>query len=626
TPSGGYKPPEVDYEDTIVHLETGNTYISTACSNPSQMYLAALAACPTPIVRNDGFAINGKVVLDSAPRAAHGQSPNYANLKSPVIHRDVLYEKNLKIPDDLPNGKYDSSGTITYQRVFTLNPDSELEITKPLDEVNSVFVHTPVYIDIKVSDDDEHNQKVYPEANTSTLILDRIFTVDISNIGMHRNILGYGNRDYTKYIKDRIVRFPFDVYLGTDRTGKYLKANTWHSLTNLGIPNNVTRVTFYTPTWVDEGIYDIEFRSLALNDRSDGQNIQNKANLAPERTVADIKQRVEVAGRIYDLKITDIDDVAWELFFRKEQGKIDLTGKEFFAGPNNIDGNRDNNRKYFFPVMPGKNDVTGFTNRAVKLGYAFKFELKTMGNYYDRYDFIQILPTFTFVDKNGQNRMEVDLYYSTPENALVKIGSSQDTLIHSMKLDFKYRGIDPAEFTRTAKAMYHLRGGIEGYTLEEWMEGFPKVSQAGAEYARYTKILLSEPFRSFIGPDTGLPQEVNQYKALASVQKWYGEFRLPVSCLAVPKGTDLSKMQNLKRNSPVFLKDGYIIVNFRDISVVNDDDFGNPSLKYAGEYANGWQLEGYNISQGGWQLIEGDILAYYVDKRSSDDFTGAGTH
>ncbi|NLM76334.1 MAG: hypothetical protein GX187_09645, partial [Clostridiaceae bacterium] len=44
------------------------------------------------------------------------------------------------------------------------------------------------------------------------------------------------------------------------------------------------------------------------------------------------------------------------------------------------------------------------------------------------------------------------------------------------------------------------------------------------------------------------------------------------------------------------------------------------------EKANGWVLEGYDVNQGGWQLIEGDILAYYVDQRASDDFTGAGTH
>ena len=34
------------------------------------------------------------------------------------------------------------------------------------------------------------------------------------------------------------------------------------------------------------------------------------------------------------------------------------------------------------PVMPGKNDVR-LSTKAVKLGYTVKFEIKTVGNYYD---------------------------------------------------------------------------------------------------------------------------------------------------------------------------------------------------------------------------------------------------
>ncbi|NLU52179.1 MAG: hypothetical protein GXX10_04845, partial [Clostridiaceae bacterium] len=52
----------------------------------------------------------------------------------------------------------------------------------------------------------------------------------------------------------------------------------------------------------------------------------------------------------------------------------------------------------------------------------------------------------------------------------------------------------------------------------------------------------------------------------------------------------------------------------------------SPSLKYTGKTGDGWLLEGYNQNQGGWQLLKGDILAYYVDKRATDDYTGAGTH
>lgn len=94
----------------------------------------------------------------------------------------------------------------------------------------------------------------------------------------------------------------------------------------------------------------------------------------------------------------------------------------------------------------------------------------------------------------------------------------------------------------------------------------------------------------------------------------------------MPKGTDLSRERNLTKNSPVFLKDGYLLVNFKDISVISNNDFDNPSLQYEGETGDGWVLEGYNINQGGWQLLKGDVLAYYADMRATDDYIGTGTH
>ncbi|NMA65777.1 MAG: hypothetical protein GX957_05980 [Clostridiaceae bacterium] len=626
-PTPEYHMPDIDFKDTSNHVSTGSTTITTTCSSsdPGEMYSAALQAIPSVTVRNDGLSINGKTILSASSTASHGQAPNYQNLKSSKIGPNILYANNLEIPVTLSNGLYESTGTITYERVFTLNNNGPSTIKKSL-TINPVFVHTPVCIDVNVSDDDVYNQKVSPAKNTSTLILGKSFKIDIKNSGTHRNIKGYGSRDYTKYVKDRTIRFPFDTYLGTNMGGTFLNANTWYSLKELGIDNNTSSITFFTPTWVDEDLYNIEIKTIAINDSQEGTKAQNKANTDASYTAAFISKPVEVTGRIFDFAITDIDDIAWQPFFRQRKGEAVHTGKVFYTGPNNINGVKVAGRNYFFPVMPGKNDVRGYHERAVKLGYAFKFELKTMGNYYDKYDFIQIMPTFSFVDKNGKNRQEIDLYYSTPENPLIKIGSDKDTLTFSMKLDFKYRGINIREFEDTARAMYILRGGIGNYTLDEWVKGFPAISQNGVTFARYWKILLSEPLRSFIGPNINLPEAVDPNKALASVQKWYGEFHLPSSCLAVPKGTDLLKEKNLTRNSPVFLKDGYIIVNFREIQVINDDDFSNPALKYKGEKANGWILEGYNTNQGGWQLVEGDILAYYVDKRANDDITGAGNY
>ena len=245
--------------------------------------------------------------------------------------------------------------------------------------------------------------------------------------------------------------------------------------------------------------------------------------------------------------------------------------------------------------MPGKNDVTGYQNRAVKLGYAVRFEIRTIGNYYDRYDFLQIIPTFYFVDKEGKNRQEVDLYYSTPSAPLIKIGSDRDTLTNTMKMDFKRRGIDLKEFSDTAGAMHRIRGGMNDYSLEEWVDIFPQISKNGVTAYKFSKVLLSEPVRSYLGPLRNIPEGVNTDKALAS-------------------------------SSPVFLQDGCIVVNFRDISVINDDDFENPSLKYTGKTGDGWSLEGYVTNQNGWELEPGDVVVYYADKRATDDYFSAGTH
>lgn len=624
TPKGGYHAPIVEVTHNpndrySYHVSSSsNITITSEAVTEEEVEAAAQAVVSSPSVRNDKLIINGKVILNP-------QSGIISSNQTPEkIGRDVLYSNNLFIPQTTSNGTYESSGTISYGRVYSYNPENPETLTFSLDNINPIIVHTPVYVDMSISSDDIHNQRIKPSNSASALVLGRPFTVDISNSGTHRNIKGYGSRDYTKYIKDREIRFTFDTYLGTDMTGTYLKANTWYSLEGLGISKSATQLTLYTPTWVDEGLYNVEIRNIAINDIS--KKSESKANLNPTNTAALVNRAVEVSGRIYDFTITDVDDISWELFFRKTEGSHENTGKVFFTGLKNINGDIDSKRKYIMPIMPGKNDVKGYQQRAVKLGYTVKFEIKTVGNYYDEFDYVQIKPTFAFVDKEGKNRTEVDLYYSTTQNPLVKIGSPEDKEIQKIKLDFKYRGIALSEFTNTAQALFRLRGGIGTYTIEKWMEGFPKLSQNGVTISKYSKILLSEPIRTFMGPDRGVPLNVNKDKAFASIQKWYGEYHLPADLLVVPKGTDLSKERNLTRSSPVFMKDGYVIVNFRDITVINNDDFDNPILGYTGKTGDGWALEGYNLNQGGWQLTTGDILAYYADKRASDDYIGAGTH
>jgi len=80
-----------------------------------------------------------------------------------------------------------------------------------------------------------------------------------------------------------------------------------------------------------------------------------------------------------------------------------------------------------------------------------------------------------------------------------------------------------------------------------------------------------------------------------------------------------------------WLKDGYIIVNF-EIKTVQNGDYANPVLSYWGApYCNMFEREGFSYTKTDFNgavfdLVDGDILFYYTDKRSSDDFRRGGTH
>lgn len=626
TPSAEYKPPEVEIthqeDDQFTYHIAGYTpslRMSSGGSNYAEVRKDVEAAVGDPVIKSDKLIIDGKIIIDPE----EGFIPD---VKPEKTDRDILYVSDLKIDEEIINGLYQSKGILTYQKTYAYNPENPDDtLVFDIEDINPVRVHTPVCSDLSVSSDDKYNQHPSPAQGTSSLILGRPFTIEIKNEGTHKDVKGYGTKDYSKYIKDREVRFGFDTYLGTDRSGTYLKADTWHSLKDLGIDTSESSITFYTPAWVDTGIYNVEFRNLALNNPTNGTSELN-ANLDLANSMARSEKAVEVSGRIYDLAITDIDDIGWETFFRTEKGSSNSTGKAFYVGPTDINGNLNGDHKYFLPVLPNKNDVPGYQNRAVKLGYAFKFEVKTIGNFYNYEDYLRIEPVFAFVDKEGKNRQEVDLYYTTPQSALIKVGSPQDTLTMSIVLDYKYRGINLSEFENAAGALYRLREGIKDYTQDKWVETFPRLSQIGVPTYKYTEITLTEPLRSFIGPKNNIPTGVSIDKAFASAQKWYGEYSLPADCLIVKKGTDLSGEKNLTRNSPIFLKEGYLLVNFKNISVGKNNEFDNPYVKYTGKTGDGWALESYDTNQGGWQLIDGDVLAYYGDKRSTDDYTGTGTH
>ncbi|SHJ60896.1 hypothetical protein SAMN05444373_10902, partial [Thermoclostridium caenicola] len=173
TPSAAYKRPNVEFVDIADHVSTGSSsYATTYDTTPEGIRAAAASSLPTLTVKNDILKINGKVIMSE-----HGFYSE--RLKPELTNSDALFQSGLRIPPEVLNQTYATTGTITYERVYSVNPRGAQEMTFPL-EGNPVSVHTPVYIDISISDEDAYNQKPNPNEEISGLVLARPFTVSLS--------------------------------------------------------------------------------------------------------------------------------------------------------------------------------------------------------------------------------------------------------------------------------------------------------------------------------------------------------------------------------------------------------------------------------------------------------------
>lgn len=117
-------------------------------------------------------------------------------------------------------------------------------------------------------------------------------------------------------------------------------------------------------------------------------------------------------------------------------------------------------------------------------------------------------------------------------------------------------------------------------------------------------------------------------------QKWYGEYSLPANVYAVDKNVNVANiglMTRLSEDSSVFLKNGYIIVNF-DIETIRNGDLNKPYLEYVnGNVSNQWKREGFKYNyvdpyNSNFTLKDGDVVFYHADKSANDDWNSSVTH
>lgn len=618
------KPPETY---SVSESQDISTTDITAPAVPSEDFRsiaeAALAASGQNVVkvRNDALMVKDVILMDDTETVNDGPKPA-DSFPAPVeIHRNALFREGWQIPPTLPNkGNTPTDGAVWYQRVpESVQPQSANPLRFDFAS-NEVTVHTPVVNAPTISDDYTFNQKTAPLPRSShkSLILDHTFTVTIPTYGTHNNYPNYGTRDYSAYTAQRQVLFPFDVYL---EDGRPIQAGTW-----IAIPPGRQSYTFGLPVWVDEQAYTVSTRTIAINTPASftyetGRNA-NLANHVATNTI-----NVDVVGRLFDFKVTDVADYNWQYVFRRSDGRTPLY-TSYWVGDRDRDGRPRNawQPSYMLPIATGSNPLSGYQNVAVKTGYHFKFDLMTMGNMFGPTDGVRVTPTFSFVDKNLRNRRDVDLYYHDPDAGkyFIRIGSNEDTRKRYVLFNEPLRNVPAADITATEANTYTPNRA-------QYRRNVEKKSTTWVGYSDW--MLLAHPLRTFHGPTSGVPSWVNVHRAQASVQKWWGEYSVPSDVYIVDK-RGLSPAQyvdtyknGLDESAPIFLRDGYLIVNF-NIETIRNGNTSAPHLQYIRTgfpEANEWAREGFSARFYD-QPRYGDVLFYHGDLSSRTDFDASQTH
>jgi len=628
----GYSPPTVSYlhsekeenhlkePDKEITVDLGSETVNSS-SVPSREYRSeAEAAVPKIQCKNDKLIFNSETIMSDTVKEEMTDAPGDIPSGLKEIGENVLYKSNLVIPGTMANGEYETTGTVTYKPVAELNPN-EIETAYELEDVNSVVVHTPTVCDARVQNNYQDNQMINPDKSRASLVLDRPFHVTLPATGSHRYIKGYGYNDYDKYIALRQVKFPFDVCRGSSANGTFVSAGTWTSAGE--------NTQFYLPTWVNEGKYTVHFRSIAINSAANngGSKTETLANTELENYVAADTANVEVSGRIYGFNLYDISDYPmWEEIFRIPDS-LSFTGFKYTVGDKDQNGNSNgNNVKYTLPLVNGGHPQ--HTNiGTIKAGYVTRFSLRTVGNMYGDNDFIRIKPVFYYIDRNGDNRQEADIYYSESfngkKNIMVKMGSDLDMQNKkSLATGDPYLGIPVNELKATSDIM-----GISLNSIKAKMRNV----------YTFTNIMIPESLRTFTGSTGNLPGGILREKAVQSVQNWYGEYYLPGEIHVVPKEFDIlayiEKHGGINYKESFWLKNGYVIVNFQ-IETIQD---GERHLSYINNenavngYCNMWKREGYQskkVDNAGneFNFLDGDYVLYDANKSVSKDYISAGTH
>jgi len=614
---------------------------------------------PQIMIKNDQFCFGDVVVLEDGYYEITAPELSTGLIREPdIIDKDVLFSPNNIIEARKNNGTYISTGDITYI-LATGYKDTVGDMQNfIIEDVNSVTVHTPVYCLGHMNNDNKrYVQLLEPDHKSVPIVLDTKshssgFVVTISNYGTHNPYKGYGTRDYSKYVQRNEVVFPFDVYIdigndGDDGNDVLISADTWCAISPTG-------QRFHAPMWVREGQYTTRYRTIAINCNGREDTGIDNANTYINSYAGVDYEDVQVSGKVYGLTLYDINDETWVPAFRVPNS-IKLKRNVGGADGTLIGSIYDRNKVYYYAV--GTNDQYGLSvkrdakytlplvagshpflaNQGIlKAGYIWRFMFQTTGNeMMSDQSYVRITPRFFYVDKNGKNREEVDIYYTAYINgvrkSLVKIGSLLDDSNKKLeRTGNEYLSIPESELAITA--------AIRNRALLDWK------AQRTIMYT-YQGITTNVAFKTFSNKAytdmvlgrSGPRPNVGNNDITSRKQSYYFNYSLPNSFKAVSKGFDITPYvaRGITYKEAFWKKEGYIIINF-DITCYDKDgkaymSYGNNDNHVNYGYGNMWVLEGaprtktdyYGVT---FDIRNGDVLMVYTDRTNVDDYDSRGIY
>ncbi len=534
-------------------------------------------------VRNDLFVFDGKILISDMIQTT-GTGCEIDILAFPTentlieqTNYEQTYETGIDMKDTIPNGTYQTKAWIRY-----VGDEKNIGVTsekiREVFDVNSLQIHTPIACKGILVDEIEGEILDLKE----TL---NFFSLIVSNVGTHLSCLGYGTKDFSMALSGASniamdkgnylnqVKFPFDVFCdvagdtresGEMKDDLFITAGTWITL-------GKEKVWFYIPVTQKNGVYHLEFRSIAVN--------CPKNNSGEYITQGITEQRVNLDSTNYIA--TDMVELAIQSYIEDFE-IIDTNDKE--------------------ALQKLKKGIQALN---LKKGYMFSYRLLTKGMFYNEEAEVEIIPSYYWVSEDEKEREKVLLYQYDVQ------AQSPNQILHSFNMQLL-----PVTYCSicgvVSKGEDVVSCGHSGSSIEisKWQERAEQEWQG-------TFYLPSDIVCVAIDTIQGYCKQCRETKYVSGGKNFCNICQTVLTKQIPFNYEQYCLTQTWNGQEEFFKKNGYIVVSF-DIRIKSNQ----------GEWYIFTEWKETKLAKDalamGWNYVEGDVIRYELSRSIKEDYEVGG--